>query len=70
MRHLILLPLSLAVVLCVSSCGSSSPPPPPMVQEAADYGPVGEALKFLGLCFLGISIICAVATIIKNIIQR
>ncbi len=67
MRHLILLPLSLAVVQLIS-CSSS--PSPPVVYEAPDYGPIGESLKFLGLCFMAISIICAVANIIKNIIQK
>ena len=69
MRQLILLPLSLAVVLFMSSC-DGSPNPPAVVHEAPDYNPIGEAIKFLGLCFLGTSIIYAVATIIKNIIQK
>ncbi len=67
MRHLILLTLSLAFVLCVSSCSSS---PPVVVNKAPDLATIGEAIKFLGLCFLGISLICGVASIIKNIIQK
>jgi len=51
----------------VPSCNSSPPPAPPVLVEASDYGPIGEALKFLGLCFLGISIVYAAASIIKNI---
>ncbi len=66
--RLILLTLSLAFVQ-LASCSSSSTPPP-VVYEAPDYGPIGESFKFLGICFLGISIICAVANIIKNIIQK
>mgnify|MGYP000748911725 CR=1 FL=1 len=65
--RLILLTLLLASLLFMSSCSS---PSTPVVYEAPDYSPVCESLKFLGLCFLGISIICAVASIIKNIIQK
>jgi len=59
--------LSLIIVTMVPSCNSSPPPAPPVLVEASDYGPIGEALKFLGLCFLGISIVYAAASIIKNI---
>lgn len=67
LRQLTTVTLSLIIVTTIPSCNSGPPPAPPVLVEASDYGPIGEALKFLGLCFLGISIVYAAASIIKNI---
>ena len=67
LRQLTSVTLSLIIATMVPSCNSGPPPAPPVLVEASDYGPIGEALKFLGLCFLSISIVYAAASIIKNI---
>ncbi|MFC5051079.1 hypothetical protein ACFPK9_10725 [Rubritalea spongiae] len=64
MKSLLII-LSLAITLMLPSCDSERKPKKPeqtVVIEAADYKPVGEGVKFLGLALLGSTIaICITA---------
>ena len=69
MRYLTHLSIFLLFAVLHSSC-SSKPSQPTVIHEASDYSPIGEALKFLGLCFLGISVVYAAAAILKQLIGK
>jgi len=65
MRYLIYLCLYLALTLMLACCTR-----PQVIHQAPDYGPVAEAFKFVGLCLLGISVVAAVAVLLKQLIQK
>ncbi len=54
--------------LCFVSCDDAPapPPPPPIVVKAADYSPIRDAVKFIGLCLLGAAVVKTIGTIISS----
>lgn len=67
MRFLIYICLYSAFTTILCSCSSKAGPQ--VVHEAADYSPIGLAIKFIGLCFLGISVVTAAAILLKTLIK-
>jgi len=56
--------LVVLIALLSTCCGTTNHQT--VVVESADYKPVGEAIKFLGLCALAGVIVWSVASIIRS----
>ena len=69
MRYLIDLSIYLPLTTLLCCCSDKSPAPQ-IINEAPDYSPLAEALKFIGLCLLGISVVYAAAILLNNLINK